>query len=767
MSVFSFYTPLASQEEEEETVEVELQQNDTIGVGEEAVEEEAAPVEVEVEGLALVDEEVVASGETKDDEKVVAEEDDEEVVAEERVLSPNSESTTKMNNCDLFEDFTIVSEMSFSPTNADAGIMEEEAAPPAAVESSASEESQAGMDGEDLVVEEDGELDTTNYETCNEEEQGGEDVEEEEAVGFGDEKVQGQEQGQVEGETEAVAVTQSGSNVSEVTYETTTTAANETDDVELAQEEEGEATSTPAEEEIPSLQLSSSMSSTVSEAVSEAASISHKLEGMMLDRIAAIDIIRNLLENELEEDNGLLAEFTDKVVVMEQDILSKNECIALLNKHVTEVKAKNSDYAHELTRLSSTINELIDTNAESIERMVDLEQDIATKNDEMEEMRDEMQENQAVLEKNIEDNSSLGKQLAACKAENSEFAKAVEGLQTKNADFSVELETLLSSLKELVEQNTSLEGQVEELMALKASNAEHLKAMEASNDELLEAVEGLTTKLNEKEQSYQEEAKVAQKLQTEKEEMIKQHGDMKASVERMTDDHKAAIGTWEKRMTFETQTVGLLKEELDELRKKLNDEQGAKSELSVEKATLEATNTSLAGSLDEAKIAIDQHESTNSNLNQENNDLRTELKNEKEDKASTVEKLENATTAYEEQVANLTKERAESNETNKSQATTISLLEKGLEDEYVTSQKLKKVNIRAVTHYTLFIKHMQVSSKLCYLFLSLSTLTRTNRTWMITRKRLRSSRLNAKSSRTPMLRLLPRWLRSMMLRSPR
>ncbi len=46
--------------------------------------------------------------------------------------------------------------------------------------------------------------------------------------------------------------------------------------------------------------------------LSKDADASHKLELMMVDRIKAIDNIRTLLEHELEQDNGLMAESTDR-----------------------------------------------------------------------------------------------------------------------------------------------------------------------------------------------------------------------------------------------------------------------------------------------------------------------------------------------------------------------------------------------------------------------------------------------------------------------
>ena len=74
-----------------------------------------------------------------------------------------------------------------------------------------------------------------------------------------------------------------------------------------------------------------------------------------------------------EQDNGVMAEFTKKVVILEQDMLSKSECILALSGHVHDLKSKNGTYARELNRLSVAVNDLVDASHENIDRMVQLE----------------------------------------------------------------------------------------------------------------------------------------------------------------------------------------------------------------------------------------------------------------------------------------------------------------------------------------------------------------------------------------------------------
>ena len=66
-------------------------------------------------------------------------------------------------------------------------------------------------------------------------------------------------------------------------------------------------------------------------------------------------------------------DFTDKVVMIEQDMLSKSECISALSGHVDDLKAKNGNYPRELSRISVTVNELVNASHENMDRMVQLE----------------------------------------------------------------------------------------------------------------------------------------------------------------------------------------------------------------------------------------------------------------------------------------------------------------------------------------------------------------------------------------------------------
>ncbi|KAL3794376.1 hypothetical protein HJC23_012913 [Cyclotella cryptica] len=143
-----------------------------------------------------------------------------------------------------------------------------------------------------------------------------------------------------------------------------------------------EITYATANEQIPD--ENASVCSEISEAASERSDVSEpremeegptkdtsKLREMMLERIESIDIIRNLVEKELEQDSALIAEFTEKVLELETDVTRKNheiECLKDAEKEmqleIQQLKTKNGGCAEELSALAARIDLLADRNAQ-------------------------------------------------------------------------------------------------------------------------------------------------------------------------------------------------------------------------------------------------------------------------------------------------------------------------------------------------------------------------------------------------------------------
>ena len=84
--------------------------------------------------------------------------------------------------------------------------------------------------------------------------------------------------------------------------------------------------------------------------------------------------------------------------------------------------------------------------------------------DAIEDLSDDLQEKQAVPDMSIDKNTQLANQLETFKQGNDGLKATIEDLEAKNTDYAEELENLLLSLKELVDQNTELDVQAEHLV---------------------------------------------------------------------------------------------------------------------------------------------------------------------------------------------------------------------------------------------------------------------------------------------------------------
>ena len=83
--------------------------------------------------------------------------------------------------------------------------------------------------------------------------------------------------------------------------------------------------------------------------------------------------------------------------------------------------------------------------------------------DAIEDLSNDLQEKQAVPNMNIDENTQLANQLETFKQGNDGPNATIEEV-AKNTDYAEELENPLSSLKELIDQNTELEVQAEHLV---------------------------------------------------------------------------------------------------------------------------------------------------------------------------------------------------------------------------------------------------------------------------------------------------------------
>lgn len=282
-----------------------------------------------------------------------------------------------------------------------------------------------------------------------------------------------------------------------------------------------------------------------------ASSDSSNLETLMLGRITSIDGIRNLLENELEKDNDLIAEFTDKVLALERDSASKDECIKSLTTHVTSLKDKNGEYSRELSKLSSTINELVDSHQKNISHMTAQAGDI-------ERLK-----------------HTLAEEQNAKKMSSALFKDTVEDLETR-------LKTEIGEKTDL-EQRLHTETQANTVLADKL--IDELKAKDVVAAEVITLNEELEQETNLKDLLKAEVNALTGKLEDTKN-IIEQDANLK-------DLFSAEISAMNVKLEVETNTNASLKEEIEELRsnmKKQRDDNAATLE-SLEQVLDNTTNS--------------------------------------------------------------------------------------------------------------------------------------------------------------------------------
>ena len=270
--------------------------------------------------------------------------------------------------------------------------------------------------------------------------------------------------------------------------------------------------------------LSAASTCSVSTTSNKHETVSRHLASIILERAKAMDNIRNLLKKEREQENGLRTEFANGVKRLEQDLVAKDE-------EIFDERSKNDDYARQVSRLTSAVDELVESNKENIDRMAELELDVAAKNNAINEMNKDIREKQVSFEKKVDENTALMQQLNTSKAENHDLIASNEDLKTKNSEFANELENPMTSLQELIEQNTGLEAQAEDLICANKKMNDVIVPIKQKNEELLDVVEGLTASLNAAKIHNKNEV---DKLKQENEALKKENGQLGETVREIT-----------------------------------------------------------------------------------------------------------------------------------------------------------------------------------------------------------------------------------------
>jgi len=177
------------------------------------------------------------------------------------------------------------------------------------------------------------------------------------------------------------------------------------------------------------------------------------LQELMFERISVVNSIRDLIQNELEQDNSLIAEFAEKVVQFEQDAKVKSEEIEKLSKNI-----ERND--QEIEKLSDAIEQL--------------------------------------------------------EVENSDIRRKNEDLTKKNSVFGAEFQTLATTIDDLVERNVALDDEANKLKEEKNEMENALTSLKSRNEELVNMATQVTQSLKDAKKSLEREFATNERLQKEK-----------------------------------------------------------------------------------------------------------------------------------------------------------------------------------------------------------------------------------------------------------
>ena len=277
---------------------------------------------------------------------------------------------------------------------------------------------------------------------------------------------------------------------------------------------------------------------------------STKLQELMLQRIESIDVIRGLVEKELEQDSALIAEFTEQVVALERDLSHKeNQVDALviakdeMQLELTDLKLKSESYNEEHAALTAQINALFDQNStleQQNAELLQIKQSIEPtiqRNEQMEEIitsiTSSLKDCKRALERELKYAAALEKEKERTMAHN---AKLAEGHQSEILAYKKRLEESHQAQIQLRKEMDELRSQLcqEQLINTKMTTVQNnLNAAEqsivrlnAEKQVLVEEVAKVSREKEEMELKMEKRVDPVKVLQKELETLRKKMGEM-------------------------------------------------------------------------------------------------------------------------------------------------------------------------------------------------------------------------------------------------
>ena len=273
------------------------------------------------------------------------------------------------------------------------------------------------------------------------------------------------------------------------------------------------------------------------------------------------------------------SEKKQRISVLEDDVVAKKIMIdgitlEIHNKAISleELTAENVDLAEQYQRskfendgLKVAVKALVASNQENIKQMSMLEEDVAAKKSTIDEMSMDVQKLRKTLAEMAAENAALDWQLKHSNAESDRLKAAIQDLEFKNTYFASELETLMTPIKKVVEQNEAQQAHILKISAANDDLGEVFIANEEENAGLVDAFNSLTDSIEDERASHDREIE-----------------EMKNTMELEVENHAVIVRE--------------LKEDLEDVKTRMT------AQMAAQKESLEARIANLVKSLDEARM---------------------------------------------------------------------------------------------------------------------------------------------------------------------
>ena len=198
----------------------------------------------------------------------------------------------------------------------------------------------------------------------------------------------------------------------------------------------------------------------------------------------------------LEEKSVEIADLSRRLNVSKAENDERQTEIDMKSAYINDITARLHAAMSESGELTATVESLIASNEENVQKMSINEYDLAKSKSEIIEMSADIHHKNELLEEKALENKSMLKKLQESKTEIDGLKSVVETLIASNKEMSTiahvncskDLDNIEFTLENMIEQNKTLQIQVKELSSINSATKE-------KNDELIKEVQRLETLL--------------------------------------------------------------------------------------------------------------------------------------------------------------------------------------------------------------------------------------------------------------------------------